>query len=624
MTLFAPPSQQSATRTVGRSSQSIVMVLIFSLMLLGTLGARLAFLQLINGEENYLKARENKIRLIPKPPERGRIYDRNGKLLATSRISHSLYVWPIETESEHWPETQKTLSEIIDLPESEIEQRIKSAENQPYRVRIARDLSHAQIIAVEENSFRLKGVEADPETIRYYPGGDLAAHVLGYTREVTREDLDKLEEEDPKPTDPSKLDAWERSHYRSGDVIGKAGVEASLENELRGLWGGQQVQVNAAGDIDKIVGERQSRQGTDIRLTIDIELQKAAEKALGNRMGAIVAMDPRNGEVLAMVSRPAFDPNLFSKPLPPATWNKLNAPDAAPLVNRAISAFPPASTFKIVTTAAGIESGNYNPEVILPTYPNISISGRLFWDWNNAGFGPLGFRGALAWSSDTFFYQVARKMGKDPLIQWSQKFGFGTETGIELVQEEDPGHVPTEAWKRKFFDEPWYIGDTINMSIGQGNMLATPLQVANMFAVPANGGDLVKPHLRLDDEESKRWRKSVNLKPETLTVIRDGLRQVVDGGTGPVVNVPELPPSAAKTGTAEDPPRKSHTWFGVYTPYDDPEIVVVTFGENSGGGGGSTAGPIAKAVLDVHFGVEKEQKPGEAEKSIESRPVALR
>ena len=624
MTLFAPPSQQSATRTVGRSSQSIVMVLIFSLMLLGALGSRLAFLQLINGKDNYLKARENQIRLIPKPPERGRIYDRNGKLLATSRISHSLYVWPIETESKRWPQTQKALSKIINLPEAEIEQRIETAENQPYRVRIARDLTQSQIVAIQENRRRLKGVEVQPETIRYYKNGDLAAHVLGYTREVTRDDLDRLDAEQPKPVDASKLEQWEKQHYRPGDVIGKAGVEYSLEDQLRGSWGGSQVQVNAAGDIVKVVGQRESLQGQDIRLTLDIELQKAAEKVLGNRMGAIVAMDPRNGEVLAMVSRPAFDPNLFSKPLPPAAWNKLNAPDA-PLVNRAISAFPPASTFKIVTTAAGIESGNFDPEVILPTYPNISISGRLFWDWNNAGFGPLGFRGALAWSSDTFFYQVARRMGKDPLIQWTRNFGFGTETGIELGHEEDPGHVPTEAWKRKYFEEPWYIGDTINMSIGQGNMLATPLQVANMFAVPANGGDLVKPHLRKGDEEARRWRKPVVFQnAKTLPVIQQGLRRVVAGGTGPVINIPTLPPAAGKTGTAEDPPRKSHVWFGGYAPYDDPEIVVVAFGENLGGGGGSVAGPMVKAVMETYFGTAKPEEEKEKEKkTVEEEPVAL-
>lgn len=620
MTLFAPPNQQNTTRTVGRSSQAIFMVLIFSVLLLGCLGSRLAYLQLLNGKENYSKARENQIRLIPKPPERGRIYDRNGKLLASSRISHSLYVWPIETTSPRWPQTKKTLSKIINLPEKEIEQRIATAENQPYRVRIARDLNYGQIVAIQEQRLRLTGVQVEPETIRYYKNGDLAAHVLGYTREVTREDLDELIKKEPKPTDISKLDEWEVSHYRSGDVIGKAGVEYSFEQDLRGDWGGQQVQVNAAGDITKVVGQREPRQGQDIRLTLDLDLQIVAEKALGDRMGAIVAMDPRNGEILAMVSRPAFDPNLFSKPLPPAAWEKLNAPDA-PLVNRALSAFPPASTFKIITTSAGIESGHFSPDVVLPTYPFVNINGRQFWDWNNAGFGPLSFTGAMAMSSDTFFYQVARKMGDLPLIEWSRKFGFGTETGIELAPEEAPGTVPDPAWKEKYIGEQWFIGDTINMSIGQGFMLTTPLQIANMFAVPANGGDLVKPHLRKDDEEARRWRKPVEFKnPRTLEVIQQGLNQVVTAGTAPVMNVPTLPPNAGKTGTAEDPPRKSHIWYGGYAPLDDPEIVVVVFGENQGGGGGSVAAPIAKAVLEAHFNGGKPLKPDDEALEIEVVP----
>lgn len=601
MTLFAPPSQQSSTRTVGRSSQAIVMVLGFSLILFGALGSRLAYLQLLNGRANFQKARENQIRLIPKPPERGRIYDRNGKLLATSRVSHAVYVWPIETEKDHWPATQKTLASILGISEAEIETRMTTAENQPYRVRIARDITQNQVIALKEKQRFLKGVEVEPETIRYYNNGDLAAHLLGYTREVTREDLDRLDQENPKPeADFKALEQWEKRHYRSGDVIGKAGVEAALEDQLRGSWGGQQVQVNAAGEITKVVGQRESRQGEDVRLTINIELQQAAEKVLGDRMGAIVAMDPRNGEVLAMVSRPAFDPNLFSKPLSPAAWEKLDAPDA-PLVNRAISAFPPASTFKIVTTAAGIDSGAFSPDTVLPTFPYLEVGGNKFWDWNDAGFGPLNFQGAMAMSSDTFFYQIGRRIGGETLIDWTRRFGFGTETGIELAAEEDPGHVPDDDWKQNVIGEPWFVGDTINMSIGQGFLITTPLQVANMFAVPANGGDLVKPHLRLGDEEARRWRRSVGLQPRTLEILQQGLRQVVSAGTGPALNVPSLPPNSGKTGTAEDPPRESHVWYGGYAPLDNPEIVVVAFGENLGGGGGKVAAPMVRAVMEVYF-----------------------
>lgn len=601
MTLFAPPSQPKSSRTVGRSSQSIAMVLFFSLALLGGLGSRLAYLQLLNGRVNSQKARENQVRLIPKPPERGRIYDRNGNILASSRVSHALYVWPVQIDPAHWPKIQRELAQVLSLPEAEIDQRIKTAENQPYRIRLARDLTHNQVIALKEKQRFLKGVEVEPETIRYYNNGDLAAHLLGYTREVSPEDLKELTEANPRPeNDLTQLEEWEKRHYRSGDVIGKAGMEQALEKELRGTWGGQQVQVNAAGEITKILGQREARQGQDIRLTIDIRLQRAAEQVLGDRMGAIVAMDPRNGEVLAMVSRPAFDPNIFSKPISPAAWKKLDSPDA-PLVNRAISAFPPASTFKIVTTTAGIESGAFSPDTVLPTFPNLNVGGQLFWDWNNAGFGPLDFAGAMAMSSDTFFYQVGRRIGGETLSQWTRNYGFGTETGIELADEEAPGLVPDDAWKRKVLDEQWFMGDTINMSIGQGFLATTPLQVANMFAVPANGGDLVKPHLRLGNEEARRWRRSLGLQPSTLEVLRRGLRQVVAGGTGPALDVPSLPPNAGKTGTAEDPPRESHVWYGGYAPFDNPEIVVVAFGENLGGGGGKVAAPMVRAVMEAYF-----------------------
>ncbi len=603
MTLFAPPAKQgNSTRTVGRSSQSIILMAIISLVLVGGLGARLAYLQLITGASNDLKAEENQIRLIPKPPERGRIYDRNGQVLASSRISHAVYVWPIETRNPQWPETRKRLAAILKMPDKEIQDRIDNAENQPYRVRIARDITPKQIVAIQEKRREFRGVEVDPETIRYYPNGDLAAHVLGYTREVTADDLDRLDQETPKPTDIEKLKEWNVTHYRSGDVIGKGGLEYTYEKDLRGSWGGQQVQVNAAGNITKVMGEQPAAKGQDIRLTIDIRLQRVAEKVLGDRMGAIVAMDPRNGEVLAMVSRPAFDPNLFSKPLDEATWTKLNDPIQAPLVNRALSGYPPASTFKIVTASAGMESGKFSPDTVLQTYPFLTIGGIQFWDWNNAGFGPLGFAGALAMSSDTFFYQIGRGIGGETLIDWTRKYGFGTHTGIELSHEEDTGLVPDDAWKRKWLDQEWFMGDTINMSIGQGFMLATPLQVANMFSVPANGGSLVVPHLRKPkDADPAQWKKSINLQPSTVEVVRQGLRSVVAGGTGAVMDVPTLPPNAGKTGTAEDPPRPSHVWYGGFAPFDKPEIVVVAFGENSGGGGGKIAAPMVRQVMETYF-----------------------
>jgi penicillin-binding protein 2 len=207
----------------------------------------------------------------------------------------------------------------------------------------------------------------------------------------------------------------------------------------------------------------------------------------------------------------------------------------------------------------------------------------------------------MAQSSDTFFYQTAQKMGEQPLIDWSKKFGFGQKTGIELAREESAGLVPDEAWKKAEVKEPWYVGDTINMSIGQGFMQSSPLQVAVMFAVPANGGYRIKPHLLMDNQEAKKWRSSLGISPEVIQTLQTGLRQVITSGTGQALNVPNLPPISGKSGTAEDPPRPSHTWFGAYAPSDNPEIVVVAFGENSGGGGGSLAAPMVRQVLEAYF-----------------------
>ncbi|MBD0336567.1 MAG: penicillin-binding protein 2, partial [Cyanobacteria bacterium Co-bin13] len=362
----------------------------------------------------------------------------------------------------------------------------------------------------------------------------------------------------------------------------------------------------------RILGDKPAKSGNDVQLTLDLDLQKAAEAALGERTGAIVVMDPNNGAILAMASRPTFDPNIFSTRITEDQWTQLQG-KTYPFLNRALQGFPPASTFKIVTTAAALESGTFSANTVLQTFPYISVGGIQFWDWNNAGFGPLGFTGAMAMSSDTFFYQVAMRMKEKPLIEMTRRFGFGSMTGIEIPNEESPGLVPDDAWKQENLGEEWTLGDTINMSIGQGFLQTTPLQVAVMFAIAANGGYQVKPHMLRDNEETKNWRKSLELSDTTIDVLQRGLREVISGGTARSLNDPSIAPISGKTGTAEAPPYQSHTWFGAYAPTDKPEIVVVTFGEHSGGGGGSIAAPMAKKVLDVYFKKpQSEQAPATA------------
>jgi len=581
----ATSKKNNTARNVGDRYQSLFIMLGITLFMFGGIGGRLAYLQIVRGSQYRQQADSNRIRVIPKQPERGNIFDRNGKILASSRLSHAVYVWPMAPKNVEWAATKAKLAQILDTPEVEIQKRLeKAGYNSSTLVRVARDLTPTQITALAEFHDQLKDVEVYIEAVREYPNGELASHVLGYTGEMSDRELVKKRSQG----------------YRLGDVVGQMGVEAAFEQQLRGEWGGQQVEVDGKGRIVKILGAKAAKTGQNVYLTIDINLQKAAEKALGLRQGAIVALDPRNGAVLAMVSRPAFDPNIFTKRIAPAQWKSLQSKDH-PFVNRALRGFPPASTFKIITTTAGIESGKFAPTTVLPTYACMNIGGTTFCDWNRAGFGPLGFAGALAWSSDTFFYQIGRGVGGEVLIDWTRRYGFGKKTGIELVAEEARGLVADDKWKQANLDLPWSVGDTVNMSIGQGFLQVSPLQAARMFAVPANGGYLVQPHLLKNNETAKTWRKSLNLKPDTVRVIRQGLRQVVDGGTGKALNSPNIPPASGKSGTAEAFGNKSHTWFGGYAPSSKPEIVVVAFAEHSGGGGGKLCAPMVLQVMEAYF-----------------------
>jgi penicillin-binding protein 2 len=591
--------------TVGKGFQSLFLILL-TLSSISAMSVRLAHLQVVEGKKHSDRAQSNRVRTIPKLPERGNVFDRNGKLLATTRYPRSVYLWPMAHTKPGWQEIGgPRLSQILDIPQTEIETKLKEAgPNSSSLVRIARDLSMEEITALKEYHHDLPDVEVHTEAVRHYPHKQELAHILGYTRELTAE----------------QLKARKDDGYRLGDVIGQMGVEKAFEKTLRGEWGGQQIEVDGTGRPLKILGEKQAKPGKDLNLTIDLDVQKAAEKALQGKNGSIVVMNPNNGAILAMVSHPTFDPNIFSQQKPDRKeLRKVLQGEEHPLVNRALSAFPPASTFKIVTTAAGLESGKFSPNVVLQTYGSLNFGGVTFGEWNHAGFGPLGWTGAMANSSDTFFYQIGRGVGGQTMIEWTRKFGFGKRTGFEFKTEESRGLVPDEQWTQRVLKMPWTIGHTINMSIGQGALLSTPLQVAVMFAVPANGGYRVQPHLLKDNEDAKNWRESVGMKPETVKILRNGLRKVITEGTGKALNSPTVAPIAGKTGTAEawkKGVKQNHAWFGGYAPADKPEILVVSFAEHSGGGGGSVAAPMALSVMEEYFQKKypnKYQKPEKKE-----------
>jgi len=541
---------------------------------------RLGWLQLVQGQENRARADENRIRLVPRHPMRGRILDRNGQVLVSSRLTYNLYVQPRQVPADQWPALRDRLAMVMGMTPAELDERRRTGSNQEgYRIELAYNLKPEQVLRFREQAGNLRGAEVDVDYLRAYPYGSLGAHVLGYISPITAEEFDHLE----------------AKGYRMQDRIGRSGIENAFERHLRGEWGGQQLEVNAAGQVQRVLGDKQAKPGRDLRLTIDLELQKTAEKALaGVRKGAIVAMDPQTGAIRAMASRPNFDPNIFANGPTAAQWTALGGPEA-PMLNRSFQGFPPASTFKLVTTIAGIESGRMTETSKLPTMNSFCYRGRCYGD--HGSFGAIGFPMALAVSSNSFYYQVGLKVGPQELFKAARRMGYGQLTGIELKDEDGAGLLGDEAWKRKVYGEPWTSVDTISSAIGQGPVLVTPLQMARLYAAVSNGGWLVTPHV-VERPTERRW---IGLKAGTLRALRQGLRMVVTEGTATILNDPTLPPVAGKTGTGEDPPRPDHAWFGGYAPAGKPTLVIVAFGENSGGYGGTVAAPMVKALMTTWF-----------------------
>lgn len=544
------------------------------------MGLRLAWLQLLHGADNRERADENRIRLMPRNPIRGRLLDRQGQVLATSRITYNLYIQPRQVSDGRWPALRNRLAALLGIPVQQLDERRRSGANpEGFRIQVADALKPEQVLRFHEQAPWLSGAELDVDILRHYPQGRLAAHVLGYTSGITEEEYERLRHQG----------------YRIRDRVGRSGVEKAFERHLRGEWGGQQVEVNAAGQVQQILGDKPARAGKDLRLTLDLPLQQAAERALdGVRKGAIVALDPNTGAIRALASRPGFDPNVFSPAPSNAAWAALNGPEA-PLLNRAFQGFPPASTFKIITSIAALESGKFHPNDKVLATGSFCYAGLCYRDHVN--MGPIGLTPALAFSSNSFYYRLGLRIGPDPIFQTARRLGFGGATGIELTEEETDGLLGDQAWKQAVLGEPWTPVDTITASIGQGAVLVTPLQMAVMYAAVANGGWLVKPHL-VERQPQRTW---IGFKPGTLEAVRKGLRMAATEGTARALNDPGLPPAAGKTGTAEDPPRPVHAWFGGYAPADKPSLVIVALGENTGGYGGTVAVPMVKALMTTWF-----------------------
>jgi len=556
---------------------------------------RLGWLQLLHGQENRARADENRIRLLARNPVRGRILDRHGQVLVSSRLTYSLYLQPKLVTERDWPALRARLSQLMGVPEAQLEQKRRGGPgSQQYRIELASDLTPQQVLRFREQTSGLQGAQVDLDVLRSYPHGSLGAHALGYTQPITEQEYKSLA----------------KKGYQIRDRIGRIGLEAAFESQLRGAWGGQMVEVNAMGEIQRILGDRPSKAGKDLRTTLDLDLQRAAEQVLKDKPGgAIVALDPANGAILALASRPTFDPNFFSKSVTTQKeYDALFNSPVKPLLSRAMSAYDPGSTWKAVTAMAGMESGKFPPNTKLVTRGCITYGGHCFPDHNGAGFGTIGYEDALRFSSNTFFYQVGVGVGSIALHNAALSLGFTKPTGIEIGYEESPGLVGNERWAAqgrgwaKPGSSPWIPEDMASMSIGQSVVQITPLQLARAYAVFANGGYLITPHLvdqGLDWTDPPR-RTKVEIKPATLATIARGLRKVVSDGTGHALNVPSVPPAAGKTGTAEDSTGgPDHAWFACFAPYPKGQIVVVAFAQNTPGGGSVHALPMARKVLEV-------------------------
>ena len=579
-------------RQTGLRQQPLVLLVVV-LLFCGAMVSRLVWMQLLEGSRYRELADENRIRLVPRSPIRGRLLDRKGRVLATSRLSYSLYLEPRLVGDEDWPALRDRLARLLKLDPAKLDQeRQRGPDRNGFRTTLALDLRPEQVLRFREQALGLKGAQVDVDILRHYPHGTLAAHALGYTQPITEAEYEILAERG----------------YRIRDRIGRTGVEAAYESHLRGKWGGQMLEVNAMGEVQRNLGDRPSQPGRDLTLTLDLDLQRVAEQALADKPGgAVVALDPKDGAILALASRPGFDPNFFSKLITTQEeYDALFSNPSKPLLSRAMNPYDPGSTWKPVTAMAGMESGKFPPDTKLKTTACITYGGHCFPDHNGKGFGTIGYADALRHSSNTFFYQVGVGIGSLALKQAADQLGFQQKTGIEIGWEESVGLVGDKPWadRGRGWAEPgtvpWIPEDMASASIGQSVVQITPLQLARAYAVFANGGWLVTPHLAqgTTDWLDADHRRKVAMKPSTLATIRAGLRKVVSAGTGFGLNGPGIPPAAGKTGTAEDSTGgPDHAWFGTYAPYPDGEIVVVAFAQNTPGGGSVHALPMAKKVL---------------------------
>ncbi len=551
-------------------------------------------LQIIKGASFFGSAQGNRMRVVVDHAPRGAVFDRNGNVLAENIPGYRLVLDSSLVARDKRSDLIDRLSKIL----GEKLDKKKIFDSKESQITLKTDLSNEKALSVQAQENDLPGVSLEISPIRSYPEKDLTSHIIGYTSQADKDDLAK------KIAIP----------YGLGDQVGKFGVEQGLESVLRGVNGYKLISTDASGRKSGEVYESKSIPGRSVYLSIDLDLQRVVKDSLqkwmstkGARGGSAVALDPNTGQILAMVSLPSFDNNLFAKGISESDYSRLISDPSKRLLNRSISAsYPPGSTFKMVTSVAGLESGAINPDTKIDDPGFINLGGIIFnnWYWtdHHKTEGSINVARALARSTDTFFYQVGERTGEKAIQSWAQTFGLGKKTGVNIPGEE-AGLVPTEKWKREVKGEPWYPGDTLNISIGQGDLLATPMQMSLVTVVFANGGKLLTPTLLRDS--SPQVVKQNFLKKDTIDIVRDGLYQdtIGDGNVGWLFGNFKIQ-TAGKTGSAESGNGAPHAWYTAFAPFNPPAggpRLVVTVQVEDAGHGSEISAPAVKDIFSWFF-----------------------
>lgn len=567
-------------------------------LLFAVLVTRLWFLQIASGQYFRTLAVENRARRIRSESPRGSITDRNGIVLATNRMRFAVYATPDLIKNKV---VLGRLALLLHDTPDDIKLFVASAQQNPYDpLRIALDVPIATVTKIEEDRPFLPGVSTEPEPVRWYPNGTLAAQVLGTMGRINEQEFKTLS----------------KDGYFSDDFLGKTGLESQYERYLHGTPGGTDLEVDARGRALKVMDTADSVPGDTLTLAIDAHVQAAAERTLKEHhfVGAAVAINPQTGAVIAMASSPTYDPNAFATGIRQQNWDPLNKNPQLPLINRAVNAmYPPGSTFKPIVAAAGLQTGSITTSSTAYCNGSYYLGRARFGCWQR--HGEVNFFSAMAHSCDVFFYIAGQKIGPNQMSVYAKAFGLQEKTGIDLP-EEDIGTVPSPVWKEKHFRRlgpdftKWYGGDTLHMAIGQGDVLTTPLQLARVCATVANGGDVLRPfivdHITDPTTGVVRFRnhrvliRHVPVSAVNMESVRQAMRQTVTSGTGRIVNFSQVE-VAAKTGSAQvHGVDKTHGLFICFAPYNHPTIAIAGIVER-GGHGADTAGKVARAMLEAYF-----------------------